>query len=776
MSRLLALFAFLLLHHGVVAQTVSITGSVVDTSGMPIYNATVVLMQNDTVAYGTITNSNGHFAFQAKKGIYTLSVSRMGYQVWNDKVDAKADTRLNMIVLYEGILLDEVSVKANKRSALATADGLVYTVNERDAKNSINAYHLLSKVPELQVNKSDHSIGVVGSNNTLIMVNGVRREPIIVQSLKPTDIEKIEVISNPSVKYLSEDITSVVNIITRERVRGLSGEVAQMVTVPNIKTSGWTDVSLTGNTDKMSLYLIGYLNYGAENRTKRRDTTRTVVGDISFASISDSCMDSNFPSFEINAGGDFKLAARTRLTFDAFFNYDAFKESYTTNRQMFQNGLNVRTDIIGYNQKGNEQKQKYAAYLQHLEADSSGQYDVEFIYADYLYNDNAKNEINSTLGSSAYSLCAKSHQQTFHFQAEYGHKLWGGNIAAGYRARHQRISQLVDDPDVGNAENAKYVEWKHYPYLRYNGSIGKHFTYRVGIGSEFTSFVFTPEGYEKASNRYTKPLPSLSAQYATQRAGAFGIYYSASLQRVEIQQLNPAIISLDTLQFRQGNPKLEPFLYHSIGLRYTLSKGDFYLYPYVNYRWAQNSIVNIVDVQPNGTIKNTYKAAAFYSLTNPAVYSKCVINDMWELSGSIGYNIYRYKDDKNLIDRSLSGFNWDASITCYVGDFCIEASAFYTGKYLTGDYVGVAPFDSRIQVDWQFAKGWNAGIELRYLTPWYISGTVERPDYYNHIRIERIDRYLRPSFSISYSFEYGSSREQTEKRIQSTIDNEKLSL
>ena len=100
----------------------------------------------------------------------------------------------------------------------------------------------------------------------------------------------------------------------------------------------------------------------------------------------------------------------------------------------------------------------------------------------------------------------------------------------------------------------------------------------------------------------------------------------------------------------------------------------------------------------------------------------------------------------------------------------------HTGKYLRGDYVGVSPFDSRVQVDWQFAKGWNVGVELRYLTPWEISGSTNRVDYQSYSSIARGDRYLRPSFIISYTFERGNSREQTNKRIKSSIENEKLSL
>lgn len=761
------------------AQTHAVRGVVTDTADAPIFNANVVLLQNDDIVCGSITKADGSFMLEVSKGRYGMVVSSVGYKNWTADVEVSADTALGKIILFDGVDIDEVEVRARKKAALPIAGGLVYAVSQRDAQASINSYHLLSKIPDLLVDRHNHSVSVVGSSSTLIMVNGVRRESIVVQSIRPSEIAKVEVITNPSAKYLSEDITSVVNIITHEKVRGLSGEITQMLTVPNIKTKGWSDLTLAGNTDRASVYVVGFFDYGQENRIKRSEITHSFVGDDKFTydSRSDTCAEKEFPSVEVNAGADFKLSPLASIVLDAYYNYYASTASRTTYRQMLLNDAFMRSDRIDYGEKIKERQQKYAAYFQRMHADSSGQFDLELSFADYLYSDNATNDISSSHGSNSHNtLNLLSSQRALHCQAEYGHDVLGGYLSAGYRFRYQRVAQDVVDFDGVETENAVYSEFKHYPYLNYSGSIGQQFTYKLGLGSEFTSFQFTPLGQNGTANRYVKILPTASAQYAFKSVGALSANYGVSLQRVEIQQLNPAIVSLDSIAYRQGNPNLEPYLYHRARLRYTLSRGGFYFYSQLLYNWAKNSIVSLVDVQPNGVSKFTFVPAAFYSLFSPSIYTKWAINDVWELSGSVGYRFYSYTDNTNKIDARLGSFNWDAGISCYIGDFIIEASLLHTGKYLKGDYKGVSPFDSRVQVDWQFAKGWNAGVELRYLTPWEISGSTNRFDYQSYTSTSRGDRYLRPSFVITYSFERGNSREQTNKRIKSSIDNEKLSL
>ena len=779
-NNMLVAFVAIFVATAATAQTNAVKGVVTDTADAPIYNSNVVLMQNGNIVCGSITKADGSFKLEVSKGRYGMVVSCVGYKSWTADVTVNADTALGKIVLFDGVDIDEVEVRVRKKAALPIAGGLVYTVSQRDVQGSTNSYHLLSKIPDLQVDRHNHSVSVVGASSTLIMVNGVRRESIVIQSIRPSEIAKVEVITNPSAKYLSEDITSVVNIITHEKVRGFSGEISQMVTVPKIKTDGWTDLTLAGNTDKASLYAVGFFNYGHENRIKRHEIVHSFVGDnkFTFESQSDTCAEKEFPNFEVNAGADYKLSPLASIVFDAYYNYYASNSSRTTHRRMLLNDTAyMRSDRIDYDEKIKERQQKYAAYFQRMHADSSGQLDLELSFADYLYSDNATNDISSTNGSNIHNaLNLMSSQRALHCQIEYGHDVLGGYLAAGYRFRYQRVAQDVVDFDGVDSENAVYSEFKHYPYLNYSGSIGRQFTYKLGLGSEYTSFKFTPLGQSSTANRYTKLLPTTSVQYAFKNVGTLSAHYGVWLQRVEIQQLNPAIVSLDSISFRQGNPNLEPYLYHRSGLRYTLNHGDFYFYSQLLYNWAKNSIVSMVDVQPNGISKFTYVPAAFYSVFSPSIYTKWTINDMLELSGSVGYRIYSYTDKTNKIDARLGSFFWDAGLSCYIGDFIIEASLLHTGKYLRGDYVGVSPFDSRVQVDWQFAKGWNVGVELRYLTPWEISGSTNRVDYQSYSSIARGDRYLRPSFIISYTFERGNSREQTNKRIKSSIENEKLSL
>ncbi|GAL69480.1 carboxypeptidase-like regulatory domain-containing protein [Jejuia pallidilutea] len=78
MKNLLPILTLFLILHSAIAQTNSVTGTVVDHNNTPIFGANVSIINTTK---GTQTNENGVFEISnISDGNYTLSISFIGYR------------------------------------------------------------------------------------------------------------------------------------------------------------------------------------------------------------------------------------------------------------------------------------------------------------------------------------------------------------------------------------------------------------------------------------------------------------------------------------------------------------------------------------------------------------------------------------------------------------------------------------------------------------------------------------------------------------------------
>ena len=94
-------------------------------------------------------------------------------------------------------------------------------------------FGILARLPSVTVAPSG-AVRLLGAENVVIQVDGqvVSSASLdaVLRSLSGSDIEKIEVITNPSAQFAANAGGGVINIITRQRFRlGLSGAVSASV-------------------------------------------------------------------------------------------------------------------------------------------------------------------------------------------------------------------------------------------------------------------------------------------------------------------------------------------------------------------------------------------------------------------------------------------------------------------------------------------------------------------------------------------------------------------
>ncbi|GAM98126.1 putative tonB-dependent receptor [alpha proteobacterium U9-1i] len=102
-------------------------------------------------------------------------------------------------------------------------DRRTYTLREDPAAQTTNMFDVLGRVPSVSVAPSGN-ITLLGAANVTIQING---QPVpntnieqVLRGFTGGDVERIEVITNPSAQYSAQASGGIINIITRQRFNG----------------------------------------------------------------------------------------------------------------------------------------------------------------------------------------------------------------------------------------------------------------------------------------------------------------------------------------------------------------------------------------------------------------------------------------------------------------------------------------------------------------------------------------------------------------------------
>ena len=143
-------------------------------------------------------------------------------------------------------------------------DGKLIFPSEEIAKSASSGYTLLKMLPLPNVKVDDINETISAANslmgNVQVRINDVEATTADIQSLQPKEVEKVELIDRPGVRY-GENVGIVINVITRKvtsgYVVGASGTL-----VPNadmVKGNAYT--KLNNGNNELSLNYSGYYSH-----------------------------------------------------------------------------------------------------------------------------------------------------------------------------------------------------------------------------------------------------------------------------------------------------------------------------------------------------------------------------------------------------------------------------------------------------------------------------------------------------------------------------------
>lgn len=202
MKKILIIAVFLLASLGLDAQTITVSGTVVDESMQPVFGASVMVKGSKI---GVATDMDGKYEIQAASNA-VLEFSFLGFATKYEAVGGRGV--INVVMAADNTWLESVVVVGygtQKRGSLTGAVSGVNGENMIKTKNENPQNMLTGRVPGVRVwQKSaepgtySNSMDIRGLGEPLIVIDGVPRSTEDFQRLNANDIENVSVLKDAS--------------------------------------------------------------------------------------------------------------------------------------------------------------------------------------------------------------------------------------------------------------------------------------------------------------------------------------------------------------------------------------------------------------------------------------------------------------------------------------------------------------------------------------------------------------------------------------------------
>lgn len=579
-----------------------VKGRVTDNKNQPVQFATAALVNSSTkeLVKGQVCNDKGEFVIErVKPGEYTLSVSMVGYAK-NESEKIVVDGKRNGVVEKNIVLnevthqLNNVEVVAKKKFIEQQADKMVINPEASITTASENVYDILKKTPGVTVD-NNNNISLKGKEGVKVMIDdkptyvSTDQLATLLKGMQGKDIERIEVIENPSSRYDAEGNSGIINIKTKHNKRtGFNGSVYTGASYGS-KLGENIGLDLNMNFGKLNVYgNYSFYEWRGWNTMEltRYYTTGPYVGGLQQI-YNRSDYHGNGHNYKV--GTDYYIAKNHVVSF-MVRGSNGFNDGKSNSVTSFINsgmkldsalhtksGENSHWDNITFN--GNYKwdidstgtsltiDADYARFKYHSSTDQRGSY----------FDGNGKDlNINSSMFGYQPRVI-----NIFTAKTDYVHPIGKkfsieGGLKTSFVRTNSQSEFEIDDPTnmVWNTglkpyDQFIYTENINAAYVSARGQFGKT-SLQLGLRVENTN----SKGDSKSMNRvdtkhYTDLFPSLFIKHDLNENNQLGLTYSYRIGRPGYQILNPFMWMMDQYLYNQGNPFIRPQFTHSLGLNYT---------------------------------------------------------------------------------------------------------------------------------------------------------------------------------------------------------------
>lgn len=694
------------------AQTV--TGTIAEATGEPLPFASVILedaAQKTLII--TTADASGQYELALPPGFETgnLLVQYVGFSDFRTVLDVSSlsgpvDMRLEPLAT----ALSEVSVTGHRRAVSFTGDKLVFDVATAGIGDGNNGLETLRMVPGMRLDKDDNLL-FRGNADIQILING--RKSLLqgdalreyLRALKGSDIERVELIAQPSARYEASGTAGILNIVLkRNKGQGFGGNVYSWASYGEFfkqqqggrlffSDSLWTvngnasyyegksfnrrrvaqRIELPGGTrhiDQHNEWLPRTVSKSANIAVERRFGRKQLLSTEWQFAGSESDEHTNGTTLEQWNGALVQSVALTqhqmnptrRLTGNVFYQYkegDRYRFDLQANRAQYAD------DVSGF------QRNTYSpSDVLLLEGTTATRYEVTALQADNQWRLSDKMELESGLRYSHIDMDYRNQYETDQPERILVPEDYLVNVFSYREDLTSAYTQLSYDRE----------NWGFMAGLRL-----ERYRYKAHSHSNDVSFIGgTADWFPSASVNYKKD----DHQYQ--------FSYSRRIGRPDYLALNPYYQYIDAYTVAVGNPALKPQFYHGFQLGYTY-KGSLYV-GFYGYLY-DDGFTSVVEYREDGNYNATYQANAAagnrFGLSASLPYQKGI----WSMQLSLDAAYASERSEIPGFSYQGEGFGYDLNFyqsLAFKTNWTVTLSGFYSGPGRTPNGRSLESYDMSV--------------------------------------------------------------------------------
>lgn len=636
----------------------TIAGKLVDVNEMPIAYASAAVYHAEKPIAGAITDDEGKFSLKVgqSNNMYRLVISFVGYTRHEIAITPNTShINLGTITLREDAeLLGEVVVSAKEVAQKSTVEHTTINASANMASGKGTAIDILRSASSVSITNDE--ISIRGNSNILVLMDGVPTTASDLSTIPAANIQSIEVITNPDASYDAGGTGGIINIVSkRNRAEGFSGMVAANYGF-NHFTNG--NLALSMNRKKTSWRL----NYNTKYEDDLVNTTLNRKIHRSGYELFQQ-MQSDRYTFNTNIalGADFRINPRNRMSADLKVIIPRLNIKQDLHNTFNNSGTQheeFRHNDVTWNRENYEGSLSYTHLIKPDVSDITIRGSVSKIVGSrpsYYYMDD--DPVSRSVSGGSPLITA--------LQADYTHKFKAGTFTAGTKLTYRQndIYHQVYTMEEGNwnytnsmSNDLLHTEMVPALYAMFASRIGKNFTYKAGVRSEFSTVTLDSdhEAIDERDNHFFFAT-SLSGTYKLAPNQEISLALSRRIGRPTYPQLTPYMSMVDATTYEQGNMHLKPEKATKVDLSYNLRGEAITLFAngYLNYTTDYISQITHLD---NERLITTYVNSAS-DLKAGVELSLRVVPAKW-LNISAGTNTYYVTTDGTYEGADIANAGW----------------------------------------------------------------------------------------------------------------------
>ncbi len=662
----------------------------------------------DSLIAGGLTKPNGDFSFVniTVPDSFIVKITSIGFGDHTEyyslnrpagSADPNFTRDLGNIALgtSEGEDLQAVTIVGSRPQLTMGIDRKIFNVDKSITSTGGTGIDVMRNIPSITVDVEGNI--QLRNSSPQIFVDG-RPTILTLDQIPADDIERVELITNPSAKFDAASSGGIINIILKKNRRlGINGLVSVGYGTPKVRTG---NIGLNLRQGKFNFFATGNLNQSggvAKGETFRQNRNNGVLQDY-FNQYSSNDRLRRFTS--VRFGVDYFVDNRNtisitqNITRGKFENIETQRQEYlNSGKQLLRTGSRISESFSQFRRNNTQLSYKHSF-------PKTGQE----LTADVTYNKGSRDN-NSTILNEYFNLdgtlyedpnrvnnYGESNGDQVTVQVDYVNPISEiSRIEMGLRSFISNDESIFDAFSMNNglpsklplSNNYRYREQVNAGYVTYTNMLAG-IGYQIGLRAEHSDFegelVDSAQkfGYEypnSIKNLWDALFPSL---YLSKKVGdnhEFQLNYSRRIRRPRFWQLNPFIDINDPVNIQQGNPAIRPEFTNSFEFNYqnTYNSGSFLGVLYFRNNVgditrysdtitaAQYQQLNNAAIDPNA-ILNTFINASFTNRMGAEFTLQQKLGENLEIIPTINLQYRKVKATVNNLNLSNEGFNWEGKL------------------------------------------------------------------------------------------------------------------